>query len=59
MLSAEKCLQILNSKGKKYNIEEATEISQILYTLAEIEFSNYQNSKSDVKGDNLHKGING
>ena len=58
MLSIEKTLQTLNKNGKKYTKEQAQEILNILYQLAEIEFLNYQQSKEYETSNNLHKGIN-
>jgi len=58
MLSIEKSMQILNQNGKKYTREQAEAILKELYHFAEIEYSNYLNSKDNDKGDNIYQSIN-
>lgn len=58
-ISIELCKEIFKKHGFDYSDEEVEKIRDFLYTLAEIEYTDYINKKKYEKGDSLHKSFDG
>jgi hypothetical protein len=56
MLSVEKCMEILNAKGKKYTQEQAKAINKFLWKLAEMYFNNCILKKPNSYEESSHNG---
>ena len=56
MLSIEKCRQILNKGERKYSLEEAKELANLLRKISIIEKENFK-KYAKQKSCNLHKSI--
>lgn len=56
VLTIDACQKILNKKERKYSVEQARQVRELLYQLANIEFSSYQIGKNE-KRNSLHQSI--
>ena len=59
MLSIAKCTEILNRNGKAYTKEEVEQIRNLLYTLGQIDYQNFQAIRHGKKSRAVRKSING
>jgi hypothetical protein len=57
MVSLQESKKILCRYGKNFTDEQIKQISELLYTLAKIEYRQYQSSQND-KSSHLHAGVN-
>lgn len=59
MLSLNECLKILNEKEKKYTVEEAKRITELLYQLGQIAYLQFKQAKENEKqGHLIHTCLN-